>query len=225
MNRRIVYILFAVIVVVVIGLGWFALISPTRQDVATTNSSITAERDKLATTQAQLRQAEETSKEGRQNQARLLELTKMVPNGDEIPSLLLQIQDLANESGISFMSITPSDLIQVNDYQILPLQVQFEGRFFDLSDFVYRAEQMVAGPGRLLAIKTLGLVPNSTDASSSGSVASSPTLKVSMVLYAFEMNPSIKKSAAAATTPSAQPSTTATTAAGSTATTAAPTSQ
>ncbi|HEY5529800.1 MAG TPA: type 4a pilus biogenesis protein PilO [Thermoleophilia bacterium] len=171
MNRRIVYILFAVIVVVVIGLGWFALISPTRQDVATTNSSITAERDKLATTQAQLRQAEETSKEGRQNQARLLELTKMVPNGDEIPSLLLQIQDLANESGISFMSITPSDLIQVNDYQILPLQVQFEGRFFDLSDFVYRAEQMVAGPGRLLAIKTLGLVPNSTDASSSGSVA------------------------------------------------------
>ena len=218
------YILAAVALVVIIALGWFFAISPTRNNIATTNDQIANERAKLATAQAQVAQAQETSKQGKENQARLLELAKMVPNAEEIPSLLLQIQDLANESGISFIAITPGAPVQLNQYQILPLQVQFEGRFFDLSDFVYRAEQMVAGPGRLLAIKSLGLTPTGTTAASTSSLGTSPTLKVLMTIYAFEINPDVKKTGAAATTPTTQP-TTATTAAGSTATTAAPTSQ
>ena len=224
MSRRIMYILAAVALVVIIALGWFFAISPTRNNIATTNDQIANERSKLATAQNQVAQAQETSKQGKENQARLLELAKMVPNAEEIPSLLLQIQDLANESGINFTTITPGTLIQLNQYQIIPLQVGFEGRFFDLSDFVYRAEQMVAGPGRLLAIKSLGLAPTATSATSASSLGASPTLKVTMTIYAFEINPDVTKTGAAATTATTQP-TTATTAAGSTATTAAPTSQ
>lgn len=224
MSRRIVYILVAVILVVILGLGWFFGISPTRKNIATTNDQIASERAKLTASQDQVAQAQQTSQQGKENQARLLELAKMVPNAEEMPSLLLQIQDLANQSGISFLAITPGSPVQLNVYQIIPLQLQFEGHFFDLSDFVYRAEQMVAGPGRLVAVKSLSLKDKGAEASSTSGLGTSPVLVVTMTLYAFEINPSVTKTGAAATVPTTQP-TTATTAAGSTATTAAPTSQ
>jgi len=215
MSRRSVYIIVAVAMVAVIALAWFFAISPARRNVANTTTEIAAARSSLASAQAQLAQAQETSKQGERNQARLLELAKMVPNGDEIPSLLLQIQDLANESGITFMSITPGKAIPLTQYQILPLDLVFQGHFFDLNDFIYRAEQMVAGPGRLLAIKTLALTPANVATGSSGGIPSSPLLNVTMTIYAYEVSPVAQSSTTATTTPAATPSTTATTAAAS----------
>ena len=48
----------------------------------------------------------------------------MVPESEEIPSLLLQIQDLADQSGIDFISITPGSVIDADTFQILPLELR-----------------------------------------------------------------------------------------------------
>ncbi len=109
MSRRIRFVLVALALVVIVAVCWFMVLSPLRADIATTNASIEAERTKLAAAQAKLAQAETTRQEGKMNQARLLELAKMVPDSEEIPSLLLQIQDLADQSGIDFISITPGE--------------------------------------------------------------------------------------------------------------------
>ena len=74
-----------------------------REDIATVSANIEAEKTKLATALAELAAAETTQAEGMENQARLLELAKMVPYSEEIPSLMLQIQDLADQSGIEFI--------------------------------------------------------------------------------------------------------------------------
>jgi len=204
MTRRIRFVLVALALVVIVALCWFMLLSPIRGDIAATNASIEGERTKLAAAQAKLAQAETTRQEGNKNQARLLELAKMVPDSEEIPSLLLQIQDLADQSGIEFISITPGDPVQAGAFQILPLQLEFSGTYFDLSDFIYRAEQMAAGPGRLLAIKTLALSLDTAATTGSGAGTSpSPTLGVSMTLYAFETAASA--STTPATTPGAAP--------------------
>ena len=157
MNRRLLYGLIVAGLIVVVALVWFFVLNPMRNDIASTKDAIETEQTRLAAAQAKLAQAKVTRQEGRKNQARLLELAKMVPPSDEIPSLLLQIQALADQSGITFMAITPGDLIQSNDFQILPLQVEFTGTFFPLNDFLYRVERMAAGPGRLLATKQLNL--------------------------------------------------------------------
>lgn len=207
MNRKIRVVLVALALVVIVVLCWFLLLSPIRGDIAATNASIEAEQTRLSAAQAKLAQAETTRQEGKKNQARLLELAKMVPESEEIPSLLLQIQDLADQSGIDFISITPGDPVQENAFRILPLELEFSGTYFDLSDFVYRAEQMAAGPGRLLAIKTVKLQLSPVATEGTGSDASvSPVLGVNMTLYAFEI------AAAEATTPAptagaAQPAT------------------
>jgi len=170
--------------VLVAVLCWFFLLSPLRGQIAETDVAIEDQRQKLQIAQTQLAQAEATKQEGRRNQARLLELNKMLPPSEELPSLLLQVQDLADQSGIDFIAVSPgqpSASAESSSYLILPLELQFSGTYFDVSDFIYRAEQMVAGPGRLLTIGSLAL----GGAGGPGEGGASPSLDVSMSLYAF----------------------------------------
>ena len=106
MSNRMRLLLIGLAIVVIAVLAWFLALSPVRDDIAATEAQIEEERAKLSEAQIKLAQAESTKKEGRRNQARLLELAKMIPTSEEIPSLLLQIQDLADQSGIQFIAIT-----------------------------------------------------------------------------------------------------------------------
>jgi Tfp pilus assembly protein PilO len=185
--------LSGVALLVIVAMAWFFLISPLRAQIATTDSAIGAEQTKIAAAQAKLAQAEVTRTEGEKNQARLIELAKMVPASTQVPSLLVQIQDLADQSGITFDSVTPGDAKEANGFQIIPLTLEFTGTYFDLSDFAYRAEQLVAAPGRLLTVKSVDLQLGGTTDSTGGTTKKtkgSPDLKISMTLYAFCMDQS-----------------------------------
>jgi len=204
-NRTLRLIIVGVGLLVIVVLAWFFLINPLRQDIASVEASIETERASLTAAQAELAQAEAIREEGAKNRGRLLELAKMVPEGEQIPSLLLQIQDLADQSGIAFIAITPGDPVQSGGFDIVPLALEFAGTYFDVSDFVYRAEQMVAGPGRLLAVKNLDLqLAAETEGSGSGA-AVSPELAVNMTLYAFQMAASAATAAQAPATGSTAP--------------------
>jgi type IV pilus assembly protein PilO len=216
-SRRVLYSLAIVGLVIVAVIVWFFVLSPIRAESANVQQAIQQEHVKQVAAEAKLSRATATRTEGKKNEARLLELAKMVPNNPEIPSLLLQIQNLANESGITFVAVTPGSAVQSGQYEIVPLQVQFTGTFFDLSDFVYRAEQMVAGPGRLLAVKEVALETNveGTTGSTTGSTTATtltnstgPILKVTMTLYAFDKGSQTPVSAGAATTPTTAAGTT-----------------
>jgi type IV pilus assembly protein PilO len=212
MSRRVLYSLAAAGLIIVAAVVWFFVLNPMRAERAKVEAAIQQEHVKQAAAEAKLLRATATRTEGKKNEARLLELAKMVPNDPEIPSLLLQIQNLANESGITFVAVTPGSAVQSGQYEIVPLQVQFTGTFFDLSDFVYRAEQMVAGPGRLLAVKEVTLETNveGTESATQTTLTNSsgPILKVTMTLYAFDRGSQAPAGAGAATTPTTAAGTT-----------------
>jgi Tfp pilus assembly protein PilO len=198
MTRKLRFILSIAALVVVVAMAWFFLISPLRAEITETDNAITAEQTKLAAAQAKLAQAEITRAEGKKNQARLIELAKMVPASSQVPSLLVQIQDLADQSGIDFISVNPGDPQEADGFQIVPLTLEFSGSYFDLSDFAYRAEQLVAAPGRLLTVKNVQLQLGgeaSESSETSTKVQDSPNLNVSMTLYAFCMDQAAAKRA------------------------------
>jgi Tfp pilus assembly protein PilO len=210
-SRRVRMILMGLGLVVFAVLVWFFVLSPIRGNISATQADIDDQQSKVSMARATLAQAAETKAEGKRNQARLLELAKMMPTSDELPSLLLQIQDLADQSGIDFISITPGEATEVDgaDFSILPLDLTFTGTFFDLSDFVYRAEQMVAGPGRLLAIKSIGLALSSSSPILSAAV--SPDLDVNVSLLAFILPSGSAGGATPSSTPAAGGTSTSTT--------------
>jgi len=109
MSRKVRYILMGIGIVAVAALCWFFLLSPLRGEIAETERNIEDQRDQISVAKTALAQAQATRNEGRRNQARLLELSKMVPPTEELPSLLLQLQDLADQSGIDFIAVTPGE--------------------------------------------------------------------------------------------------------------------
>jgi type IV pilus assembly protein PilO len=179
-SRRLRMWLGGAAILLVAVLMFFLVINPIRADISQLESDIEAEEARIDAAKVEIAKAEDTKNEGRRNQARILELAKLIPVDQEIPSLILEIQDLADKAGIDWIQITPSNIgdAGVGSYWILPLSLQFAGTYFDVSDFIYRAEQMAAGPGRLLAVKSLGLVPGTAIAGETG-------LTVTMTMYAF----------------------------------------
>jgi Tfp pilus assembly protein PilO len=210
MSRKIRMVMAGVALVAVVALAWFFLISPLRSDIAEVDKAIEAQEVRLTAAQAQLARAEATRAEGQENQARLIELAKMMPEASQIPSLMLQIQDLADQSGIEFLSITPGDPVDSGDYQTIPLQLDFTGTYFDMSDFAYRVEQLVAAPGRLLTVKSVEYqLDSATEEGEEDATSASPELKVAMTLYAFCMSQTTMAAQPVAEQPAAATTTTA----------------
>lgn len=158
----------AAIALVVVGLlvagalGYFVLISPKRSaaaeltiQIASTESEIQARRiaQRAAPAAEPIRAAD------------LFRVTKAMPSKSDMPGVLLELNRIARETGIRFESITPQDGIDAGGYLRQPIDLIFEGNFYELSDFLYRVRTLVSvhngelrASGRLFTVRTLSFV-------------------------------------------------------------------
>jgi type II secretory pathway pseudopilin PulG len=140
--------------------GWFMLIGPQKSkakaldtQIADTNNAISAARALTleAKKGAQIRVAD------------LFRLTKAMPDQTDMPGILLELSQVAEDSGITFDQIAPSTTATpISGYLAIPITVDFEGNFYDLSDFLYRLRNLVDvrrgaldATGRLFAIDSI----------------------------------------------------------------------
>jgi hypothetical protein len=79
-----------------------------------------------------------------------------------MPDLLLELSQLARDTGIRFDSISPQPNALIGSYTVLPISVTFQGNFYNLSDFLYRLRSLVSvhagrldATGRLFSVDTL----------------------------------------------------------------------
>ena len=137
-------VLIALIVagfLVLAGGGWFTLIRPQHakaadidHQIADTNSAIDAARALTleAKKGAQIRVAD------------LYRLTKAMPDQVDMAGILLELNQVAEDSGITFDLINPSSTATpISGYLAIPITVEFTGNFYDLSDFLYRIRNLV----------------------------------------------------------------------------------
>jgi hypothetical protein len=75
---------------------------------------------------------------------------------------VLELSELARDTGISFESISPQPIAAVGSYSVLPISVTFNGNFYNLADFLYRLRSLVTvhagrldATGRLFSVDTL----------------------------------------------------------------------
>jgi Pilus assembly protein, PilO len=143
--------------VLAVAVGWFVAIGPKRSEAARLSTEI-------ADTQAQIDAAQGPTAPGAApiRVADLFELSRAMPDRVDIPNVLLQLSTIAGETGVSFESITPHDPVQLGDYQQIGIDLVFEGRFYDLSDFLYRLRNLVgvhdgtlAATGRLFSVDSI----------------------------------------------------------------------
>ena len=130
-----------------------------------------------------------------------------MPAKTDMPDLVLELSQLARDTGIRFDSISPQPLAAVGSYSVLPISVTFNGNFYNLADFLYRLRSLVTvhagrldATGRLLAVDTLSF--NESD-------LKFPQIQASLVIDAF-VYAAAPAAAPAATPPPATATTTTT---------------
>jgi hypothetical protein len=130
----------AAAVVLFAVLAYLVVVGPKRSRVSELDESIETTRAELA--QARIDQARAkaapTAPIGD-----VKRLTKAMPNQADMPGLIFELARVAQETGISFDSITPGEPVPVSGYQKVPVSLVFQGNFFELSDFLYRLRNLV----------------------------------------------------------------------------------
>jgi Tfp pilus assembly protein PilO len=200
--------------------GWFLLVSPKRADAKRLQGEIDATQAQIAAYHAASLQAK-----GRTpvNVADLFRLSKAMPDRADMSGVLLQLNQIAADTGITFQSISPQTSVPISGYQAMPIQLTFEGNFYNLADFLFRLRNLVSvqhgqlsATGRLFAIDTL-----SFSQSQEGFPQIAATLVVDAFVYGTQTPATATPTTTTATTPgSTTGATTTTPAAGSDATAA-----
>ena len=153
--------LAAALPLVLIVAGWLLLVGPQRSKAADVASQREAAETQLVQLQAA---AAHAPKPEPIRVADIFRLVKAMPDREDMPGIILQLNDVAAESGISFNSIVPEGAQAAGSgYEVRRVQLSFSGNFYGLSDFLYRLRSLVGvrggeleADGRLFTVESLG---------------------------------------------------------------------
>jgi type IV pilus assembly protein PilO len=167
-------------VLVVALAGWFLLVRPQgtrlsdlKRQTAETQQKIDAYRQQVAAARAA----------PKIEVADVYRLAKAMPDKTDMPDLVLELSQLARDTGIRFDSISPQPPATLGSYTVLPISVTFNGNFYNLADFLYRLRSLVSvhagrldATGRLFSVDTLTF---------NESALKFPQIQASLVIDAF----------------------------------------
>lgn len=92
----------------------------------------------------------------------LFRLAKAMPDRADMAGVILELNEVASATGIEFKSIVPGTSEPREGFQILPVDLVFEGDFYSLSDFLFRLRGLVRmhdgqldARGRLFTVQSI----------------------------------------------------------------------
>jgi len=200
--------LIAIIVaaVLLVGLaGWFLLVRPQGGKLDDLKAETAEMQQKIDAYNQQVAAARSAPKI---EVADVYRLAKAMPDRTDMPDVLLELSQLARDTGIRFDSISPQTIAPLGGYQVMPISVTFNGNFYNLADFLYRLRSLVSvtggrldATGRLFSVDTLTF---------NESPLKFPQIQAALVIDAFVYGTGAPPQAVAPT-PTATTSTTTTT--------------
>jgi type IV pilus assembly protein PilO len=139
--------------------GWFVLVHPQSGKLKELKAQSQALQQQIDDQRAKTAAARGAPKI---HVADVYRLAKAMPDKQDMPDLLLELSQLARDTGIQFDSIEPQPGTVVGAYTVVPINVTFTGNFFNLADLLYRLRTLVDvhnarldATGRLFSVDTL----------------------------------------------------------------------
>ena len=129
-------------VVLALVAGWFLVVSPKRSDAKDLQNQIREVQAQIASAEASQGHPQAPA-QAPIRVADLFELSRAMPDQADVPGVLLQLSQVAKDTGVVFDSVTPHDPVSLGAYQEIDFDLVFEGRFYDLADFLYRLRNLV----------------------------------------------------------------------------------
>lgn len=183
MTRRDRLVLLAVAVVAAIAASWILVVSPKRDQAAKLGTQVASEQQKLDTARTQLAQNAAAGRQYASNYAALARLGEAVPASDDIPSLIIQLQNAADGARVDFQSLQNNAAASggapaatapatgatgASAASGAQLSFSFSGSYFQLSSFFNKVQHFVTPNGngvlvrgRLISLNSVSLAPAS----------------------------------------------------------------
>jgi Tfp pilus assembly protein PilO len=207
------------VLLLVLLMGYFTLISPKRSSAASLKQQVAAVQSQInANRSSAFQQALPAVRS-----ASVFSLTQAMPNKLDTPDVILELNGLAQESGISFDQITPQAAstapatTTLDPFATEPIQAKFTGSYYNLLTFLQRVRNLVrVQNGKLF---TAGRLFDVSSISLAEGTAGWPQVSATVTINEF-----VPQSFAATTAPTSGTSTTSTTTTPATTTTSSSTS-
>jgi type IV pilus assembly protein PilO len=147
--------------------------------------------------QTTLKQLQEAKAKASETQAQLVRVSNEVPENPELPTLIIELQDICNVSGVRFVSIAPkdpvyrggdSDVPEDINFTDVPVDMVVEGTWTDFLDLLRRLNGMTRAI-RVTDVSIQGptALPSSVSPTATIVEPMHPLLRVTMSIKAFVM--------------------------------------
>jgi type IV pilus assembly protein PilO len=164
-NNRLILIL-GILLIVLLGVGYyFLLLGPKLAELEAADQERSDKETQLADLQQQVNELEEVRANAPEVERQLLELSKRIPSQPEIPTLVVQIREIALASGVTQLLVqpgAPETPSEGGDFSRIPITMTFEGTYEELQNFLLRARQLA----RLVTINSVTYEPVDPEAGS-----------------------------------------------------------
>jgi type IV pilus assembly protein PilO len=144
-NDRNMLILGALGIVLIVVAFYFLLLSPLLGRLEEQAQAREDKQAQLAQLQQEVNELEEVRRNSPEIERQLLELSKRIPTQPEIPTLVVQIEEIAKASGVSQLSIqpgTPGPPPGGGDYSVVPVTMAYKGTYDQMQDFLLRTRNL-----------------------------------------------------------------------------------
>ncbi len=139
------------IALVVVG-ALFLLVLPEFDKAAVLDVRMQELDGQIITEKALVERRQSAKAQAAQTEVDLIKVANQVPESPELPSLIINLQDTANQSGLVFAQITPqipAPAVGVDGqpagYSLIPIDVKVEGQWADLIEYVRKLGKYTRG--------------------------------------------------------------------------------
>ena len=149
-------LILGILVLLLLAVGYYLLLfSPLRQQYLAAYDQRTQKEQQRAQLEQSVAELENVRRNAPQIERNILEYSKRLPEQDEIPTLLVQIEQIAEGAGATQLVITPGDpgasaggataaapAAADGDFLRIPLTMSFEGTYLEMQDFLFRLKNL-----------------------------------------------------------------------------------
>jgi len=174
------------IVLVAVLLVAFVIV-PRFGQIGDLNTQIAAAEQQTAQAKAILARRQEAKQASAMTQAQLLALANEMPDSPEMPSLIIELQDTANQAGLDFKQIKPSKpSADPRGFSSMSIEVLVSGHWSDMIKYLRQLSQLE----RKVRVMNLTVSLDGSGSAAGGTSAAAsvePTLTAQMTVRAFTL--------------------------------------
>ena len=144
-NDRNILNLGTLILVLLAVAYYFLLFSPLRQEYLARYDERARKEAQEAQLERTIAELENVRRDAPNIERQILEYSKRLPTEDEIPTLVVQIEEIAEEADVTQLSIEPGSPEAPpggGDFSRIPITMSFEGTYEELQGFLLRVRNL-----------------------------------------------------------------------------------